>query len=75
MTLEGTTTLLAGPERIEQRTYPLPDPGPGEVLVETVRANICGSELHIWRGHHPVVGGQARAGRRPGLRRRTPGRG
>jgi D-arabinose 1-dehydrogenase-like Zn-dependent alcohol dehydrogenase len=55
MTLEGTTTLLAGPERIEQRTYPLPDPGPGEVLVETVRANICGSELHIWRGHHPVV--------------------
>ncbi len=55
MTLEGTTTLLAGPERIEQRTYPLPDPGPGEALVETVRANICGSELHIWRGHHPVV--------------------
>jgi len=33
MTLEGTTTLLAGPERIEQRSYPLPDPGPGEVLV------------------------------------------
>jgi threonine dehydrogenase-like Zn-dependent dehydrogenase len=20
-----------------------------------VRANICGSELHIWRGHHPVI--------------------
>jgi threonine dehydrogenase-like Zn-dependent dehydrogenase len=55
MTIEGTTTLLVGPERIEQRTYRLPDPGPGEVLLETVRANICGSELHIWRGHHPVV--------------------
>lgn len=53
--MNGLTTILAGAEKLEQREYPLPDPEPGEVLLETVRANVCGSELHIWRGHHPVV--------------------
>lgn len=53
--MNGLTTILAGPEKVEQREYPLPDPEPGEVLLETVRANVCGSEIHIWRGYHPVV--------------------
>lgn len=53
--MQGVTTVLAGPEQIEQREYPVPDPEPGEIVVETVRANICGSELHIWRGDHPLI--------------------
>jgi len=51
----GTTTVLAGVEQTRVEEYELPRPGAGDVLVEMVRANICGSELHIWRGHHPQV--------------------
>jgi D-arabinose 1-dehydrogenase-like Zn-dependent alcohol dehydrogenase len=34
----------------EYREYPLPDPGPGEVLVAISQTNVCGSDLHMWRG-------------------------
>ncbi|MFB6219510.1 MAG: zinc-binding dehydrogenase, partial [Halobacteriaceae archaeon] len=27
----------------------------GAHVTEVVRANVCGSELHIWRGEHPLV--------------------
>ena len=30
--------------------YPLPDPEPGAILVRISYANVCGSDLHIWRG-------------------------
>jgi len=30
--------------------YPVPEPGPGAILIKLTRANICGSDLHIWRG-------------------------
>lgn len=30
--------------------YPVPDPEPGAILVKMRRANICGSDLHMWRG-------------------------
>jgi threonine dehydrogenase-like Zn-dependent dehydrogenase len=51
----GTTTVLAGVEQTRLEEYELPRPAAGDVLVEMVRANICGSELHIWRGHHPQI--------------------
>jgi len=38
---------------IEIREVPRPEPGPGEVLVRTSHAGICGSDLHIWHGEHP----------------------
>ena len=30
--------------------FPVLEPGPGSVLVRVTRANVCGSDLHIWRG-------------------------
>lgn len=51
----GKLVHLASPEQVEVKEYPVPDPDPGAVLTEVVRANVCGSELHIWRGHHPEV--------------------
>lgn len=53
--MKGVTTVLAGSQRIEQREYEVPSPGAGEIVAEVLRANICGSELHIWRGHHPLI--------------------
>ncbi len=32
------------------REYPVPDPGPNDMVVRIVRTNICGSDLHLWRG-------------------------
>jgi threonine dehydrogenase-like Zn-dependent dehydrogenase len=36
------------PMRIEE--YPVPEPEPGAIVVRTTLANICGSDLHVWRG-------------------------
>ena len=34
----------------EIREYPVPDPEPGAILIKIALANICGSDLHYWRG-------------------------
>lgn len=34
------------------REYPVPEPGPGAILVKVTYANICGSDLHLWRGEY-----------------------
>lgn len=53
--MHGVTTVLTGPGELEQREYPLPDAMPGGVLLEMIRANVCGSEVHILKGHHPLI--------------------
>lgn len=35
---------------MEIMEYPVPDPEPGAVVVKVSMANICGSEMHMWRG-------------------------
>jgi len=30
--------------------YPVPDPEPGAILIKVSQANICGSDMHQWRG-------------------------
>ncbi len=35
------------------REFPLPTPGPGEVLARVTAAGICGSDLHIQEGRDP----------------------
>lgn len=32
------------------REYPVPAPAPGEILVRISRCDLCGSDLHMWRG-------------------------
>src|SRR5262245_66309653 len=34
----------------EIREYPVPEPEPGALLVRVALANVCGSDLHYWRG-------------------------
>jgi threonine dehydrogenase-like Zn-dependent dehydrogenase len=53
--MKGTTAVLVAPREVELREYEVAPPQRGEVLLEIIRANVCGSELHIWRGHHPSV--------------------
>jgi threonine dehydrogenase-like Zn-dependent dehydrogenase len=47
--MRGTVAVLVAPLRVELREYDVAPPGYGEVLLEVLRANVCGSELHIWR--------------------------
>lgn len=54
--MKGMTTVLTAPDVLEQREYDLPEPGPGELLVRMIRANVCGTEVHVVGGHHPLIG-------------------
>jgi D-arabinose 1-dehydrogenase-like Zn-dependent alcohol dehydrogenase len=54
--MKGMTTVLTAPDELEQRWYDLPDPGPGEMLLQMIRANVCGTEVHVVGGRHPLIG-------------------
>src|SRR2546425_11908987 len=41
---------------------PVPEPGPGEVLVKTLACGICGSDLHTLKHAEKLVEGARRSG-------------
>lgn len=51
----GKLAFLRAPKEVEIQSYGVPEPEDGAILTETVRANVCGSELHIWSGEHPLI--------------------
>lgn len=51
MTTTGRLAVFHGPKKpFTIREFPLPSLEPGSVLVKITMSNICGSDLHIWRG-------------------------
>ena len=49
--MTGTAAVFVGTGKpFELKEYPLLDPEPGAVLARVRLANICGSDLHMWRG-------------------------
>ncbi|HLU49332.1 MAG TPA: alcohol dehydrogenase catalytic domain-containing protein, partial [Planctomycetota bacterium] len=45
---------LIGPEEIEIRKMPVPEPGRGEILVRIDAATTCGTDVKVFRrGGHP----------------------
>jgi threonine dehydrogenase-like Zn-dependent dehydrogenase len=50
----GHLVYLNGPEDLEFREYQVPSPKPDAVMTEVIRTNVCGSELHVWKGDHPL---------------------
>lgn len=53
--MSGTTAVLAAPGRVEFRDYPITDPPAGGLVIRMLRANVCGSEVHILHGRHPLI--------------------
>lgn len=51
--MKGKIAMMTGPGSLVMQEYELPDVEPGAVLVKVTRTNVCGSDLHIWQGHHP----------------------
>lgn len=60
MSETGVVAAFTGVRRpFELREFPVPDPEPGAILVKVRLANVCGSDLHAWRGDYDVSRGQA----------------
>lgn len=53
--MEGRVAALVGPEQVELKTFELPDPAPGAVLLKVRRANVCGSDVHIYHYQSPLL--------------------
>lgn len=65
---EMPALVWLGPEDMQMRVVPLPEPAPGEVLIETSAIGICGSELSGYLGQNslrrpPLIMGHEAAGR------------
>ncbi|MFB4164249.1 zinc-binding dehydrogenase [Alteribacillus sp. JSM 102045] len=52
--MKGQVAVMVEPQKLEYQEYDLPTPEKGAVLLKVIRTNVCGSELHIWHGDHPV---------------------
>ncbi|HEY8476320.1 MAG TPA: zinc-binding dehydrogenase [Chloroflexota bacterium] len=56
MTAYGRAAVFYGVGRpFEIKEYPVPEPEPGAVIVKMSVANICGSDLHQWRGEFDLA--------------------
>jgi threonine dehydrogenase-like Zn-dependent dehydrogenase len=54
--MTGRAAVFHGPGKpFEIQELPLPDPEPGAALIRVLLANICGSDLHFWRGDAPLT--------------------
>lgn len=51
----GKVAVMVEPLQLNYQEYQIPTPNPGALIVKVTRTNVCGSELHIWRGHHPSI--------------------
>ena len=57
MSPQGVVAVFHGiREPFTFHSYPIPDPVAGAVVLKMRLANICGSDLHYWRGDADLVG-------------------
>jgi L-gulonate 5-dehydrogenase len=49
------TVSVKEPNHLSLLRAEVPTPGPEEVLVRIARTGICGSDIHIYRGHNPFA--------------------
>ena len=52
-----TAAIVVEPGRIELEDWPIPDVGPLDALVRITLTTICGTDVHILKGEHPVAKG------------------
>jgi L-iditol 2-dehydrogenase len=53
MAKEMRAAVYLGPEKIELRTVPIPEPAEGEILVKVCAATTCGTDVKTYRRGHP----------------------
>ncbi len=47
--------VMTSPGVIEFRDVPAPAPGSGQVLLRIKRIGVCGSDIHVYHGKHPLT--------------------
>ncbi len=47
--------IMTAPGRIELRDVPLPEVAPDQVLIRVKRIGVCGSDIHVFHGKHPLT--------------------
>ncbi len=52
--MKGQIAVMTEPGKLSYQEYTVPDPLPGELITRILRSNVCGTEVHIWCGHHPA---------------------
>jgi threonine dehydrogenase-like Zn-dependent dehydrogenase len=53
--MKGKAAVFHGPGKaFEIREVPVPEVEPDAVLIRVALANVCGSDLHFWRGDAPL---------------------
>lgn len=52
MTVQGRVAAMSGVRNTEIQQYDLPKPQTGQVLMRVTKANVCGSDIHMWEGNH-----------------------
>jgi threonine dehydrogenase-like Zn-dependent dehydrogenase len=61
--------VMPGPNLpLEVRSFPDPEPATGEVLLETLAGEVCGTDVHLWHGRlegvpYPIIPGHVSVGR------------
>ncbi len=45
--MKSLTCVKAGEKQVEMRELDIPEPGPGAVVVKTLMATVCGSDMHF----------------------------
>ena len=53
--MKGKVAALVGPAEVEVKEFEVPEPEPGALLAKVRRANVCGSEVHIYHFRHPLI--------------------
>lgn len=60
------TIIIQQPKVIQLVKRDIPEPGPGEVLIEVMASGICGTDIHIYNGEYlgayPVIPGHELSG-------------
>jgi 2-desacetyl-2-hydroxyethyl bacteriochlorophyllide A dehydrogenase len=60
------SVVIRKPREIFVTEKEIPEPGPGEVLIQVMASGICGTDVHIYRGEYlgeyPVIPGHEFAG-------------
>lgn len=47
--------VITQPGLLEIQQREIPQPGDGEVIIKTIYAGVCGSDVHIYHGHNPFA--------------------
>lgn len=57
MTESGRAAVFVGAGKpFDIRSWAVPDPKPLDLVVKVARANVCGSDLHVWSGETNLAG-------------------